>query len=59
MREQIIANSYTEPSVIAGAIWFDNMTSYIEILKTVQDNLGKQIIQVSLISFPSIDSFVL
>ena len=46
MRDTIIANNYLVPSVINGAIWFDNMTSYIEILKMVQDKLGNRIIQV-------------
>ena len=48
MRDIIIANNYMEASVVSGAIWFDNMTSYIEILRMVQDRLGKRIIHVSI-----------
>ena len=45
-RNIIIANNYMKASVVSGAIWFDNTTSNIEILKMVQDRLGKRIIHV-------------
>ena len=47
MRDTIIINNHTEPSVVSGTTWFDNMTSFIDILKHVQDKLGNRIIQVS------------
>ncbi|XP_071145724.1 uncharacterized protein [Mytilus edulis] len=44
MRKQISVNNATSASVVAGLVWFDNMTSYINILKTIQDTLVKEII---------------
>ena len=41
MRKQISVNNATSGSVVAGLVWFDNMTSYINILKTIQDTLVK------------------
>ncbi|XP_071145205.1 uncharacterized protein [Mytilus edulis] len=41
MRKQISVNNATSASVVAGLVWFDNMTSYINILKTIQDTLAK------------------
>lgn len=46
MRDTIINNSYTVPSVVSGTIWFDNMTTFIEILKIVQDKMAENIVQV-------------
>ncbi|CAC5405332.1 Guanylate cyclase 32E,Guanylate cyclase soluble subunit beta-2,Receptor-type guanylate cyclase gcy-19,Head-specific guanylate cyclase,Retinal guanylyl cyclase 2,Heat-stable enterotoxin receptor,Olfactory guanylyl cyclase GC-D,Atrial natriuretic peptide receptor 2,Receptor-type guanylate cyclase gcy-9,Receptor-type guanylate cyclase Gyc76C,Receptor-type guanylate cyclase gcy-27,Receptor-type guanylate cyclase gcy-18,Receptor-type guanylate cyclase gcy-28,Guanylyl cyclase, membrane,Speract receptor,Adenylate len=44
MRQQISINKATSASVVAGLVWFENMTSYINILKTIQDNLAKEIV---------------
>ncbi|CAG2209255.1 Receptor-type guanylate cyclase gcy-9,Receptor-type guanylate cyclase gcy-7,Receptor-type guanylate cyclase gcy-22,Receptor-type guanylate cyclase gcy-11,Guanylyl cyclase GC-E,Receptor-type guanylate cyclase gcy-17,Retinal guanylyl cyclase 1,Receptor-type guanylate cyclase gcy-12,Guanylate cyclase 2G,Olfactory guanylyl cyclase GC-D,Receptor-type guanylate cyclase gcy-3,Receptor-type guanylate cyclase gcy-23,Receptor-type guanylate cyclase gcy-20,Receptor-type guanylate cyclase gcy-19,Retinal guanylyl cycla len=44
MRKQISVNNATSASVVAGLVWFDNMTSYINILKTIQDTLAKEIV---------------
>ncbi|XP_052212261.1 uncharacterized protein LOC127831333 [Dreissena polymorpha] len=47
MQQQILDNAVMEPSVAAGAVWFDNMTEYINILKSVQDRLANKIIQAA------------
>ncbi|CAC5405331.1 Guanylate cyclase 32E,Guanylate cyclase soluble subunit beta-2,Receptor-type guanylate cyclase gcy-19,Head-specific guanylate cyclase,Retinal guanylyl cyclase 2,Heat-stable enterotoxin receptor,Olfactory guanylyl cyclase GC-D,Atrial natriuretic peptide receptor 2,Receptor-type guanylate cyclase gcy-9,Receptor-type guanylate cyclase Gyc76C,Soluble guanylate cyclase 89Da,Receptor-type guanylate cyclase gcy-18,Receptor-type guanylate cyclase gcy-28,Receptor-type guanylate cyclase gcy-29,Receptor-type guanylat len=44
MRQQISANNETRASVIDGMVWFDNMTSFINILKSIQDELAQDII---------------
>ena len=53
MRHVITVNNNMTPSVVYGTTWFDNMTSYINILKVVQDRLGNLIIHVSIV-FPTI-----
>ncbi|XP_076086610.1 atrial natriuretic peptide receptor 2-like isoform X2 [Mytilus galloprovincialis] len=44
MRQQISANNEISASVIDGMLWFDNMTSFINILKIIQDELAQEII---------------
>lgn len=46
LRENIFKNTVLPPSVIAGALWFDNMTEYINKLNTMQDLLAASIVQV-------------
>ncbi|KAJ8319766.1 hypothetical protein KUTeg_001353, partial [Tegillarca granosa] len=46
MRLEIISNNLTTASVISGVIWFDNMTTYINILKGIQDTMGKDIVVI-------------
>ena len=41
MRQQISANNEISASVIDGMLWFDNMTSFINILKIIQDELAQ------------------
>lgn len=41
MRQQILSNNGSTASVISGILWFDNMTSYINILKHIQDNVAQ------------------
>ncbi|WAR14545.1 GCY17-like protein [Mya arenaria] len=45
MRRTILNNTVQMPSVVFGTIWFDNMTEYINILKTIQDRLANTIVQ--------------
>ncbi|XP_052285331.1 speract receptor-like [Dreissena polymorpha] len=47
MQQHILDNAAMEPSVAAGAVWFDNMTEYINILNIVQDRLANKIIQAA------------
>ncbi|KAH3823394.1 hypothetical protein DPMN_125193 [Dreissena polymorpha] len=44
MQRQILDNAVMTPSVVAGAVWFDNMTEYINILKSVHDSLANRIV---------------
>ena len=46
MQRQILDNAVMTPSVVAGAVWFDNMTEYINILKSVHDSLANRIVHV-------------
>lgn len=46
MRMKILNNTALPPSVLSGTMWFDNMTDYINILKSVQDNLAHEIVKV-------------
>ncbi|KAK3104976.1 hypothetical protein FSP39_014490 [Pinctada imbricata] len=46
MRENILENNSTGPSVSAGIRWFENMTSYINILKEVSDSVGNEIVKL-------------
>jgi hypothetical protein len=41
MRQQILSNNGSTASVICGILWFDNMTSYINILNIIQDNVAQ------------------
>lgn len=41
MRLEIMSNNLSTASVISGVMWFDNMTAYIDILKEIQDTMGK------------------
>ena len=43
MRREIMQNNQTLPSVLMGEWWFGNMTSYINILKQIQDGLAEDI----------------
>ncbi|XP_045216941.2 adenylate cyclase, aggregation specific-like [Mercenaria mercenaria] len=45
MRHQIKNNTLSTPSVQLGTLWFDNMTTYINILEFVLDNLAVNIVQ--------------
>ena len=51
MRDMIMNNTVSSPSVVSGTIWFDNMTEYINILKYVQDKLAERIVQVHRLSY--------
>ena len=51
MRKTIRESNEIEPRVVEGEIWFDNMTSYINILKTILDRLALRIVQVNSPSF--------
>ena len=46
MRGKITMNTDTQPSVVLGTIWFDNMTEYINILKYVHDEMAHNIVKV-------------
>lgn len=45
MKETIIKNSLSAPSVVSGTIWFDNMTEFINILEIVQDKMAEKVVQ--------------
>ena len=47
MKEEINENNYSSPSVFQGALWFDNMTQYIDILNIIQESLASRISEVS------------
>ncbi|XP_052212358.1 uncharacterized protein LOC127831412 [Dreissena polymorpha] len=47
MQQQILDNTVVAPSVVAGQVWFDNITEYINILKRVQDSLATNIVQAT------------
>ena len=49
MRNVIRQNANLNATVVEGEIWFDNMTAYINILKTITDRLALRIIEVGLI----------
>jgi len=41
MRNAILLNNEVIVSVTTGMIWFDNMTSYIDILNDIEDTLAQ------------------
>lgn len=41
MKTEILNNNLSSASVMAGIVWFYNMTSYINILKDIQDTLAE------------------
>ena len=43
MRNAILSNNHTGPSVIMGEWWIGNITLYINILKKIQDSLARDI----------------
>ncbi|XP_052285337.1 speract receptor-like [Dreissena polymorpha] len=47
MQQQIIDNQAVAPSIEVGKVWFDNMTEYIDILKSVQTRLANNIVQAA------------
>lgn len=51
MRNKIMSNIHERPSIQSGTHWFDNMTTYINSLKNIQDGLGIRIIQVYLTDY--------
>ena len=52
MRQQILSNNGSTASVISGILWFDNMTSYINILNIIQDNVAQVFICCYFARFP-------
>ena len=46
MRKDIKGNALTGPSIYYSTLWFDNMTTFIDILKYVQESMASSIVQV-------------
>ncbi|XP_055957382.1 atrial natriuretic peptide receptor 2 [Patella vulgata] len=45
-RGRILRNNESRPSVELGEIWFANLTSYLNILKTLQDDVAENLLTV-------------
>ncbi|XP_071145359.1 uncharacterized protein [Mytilus edulis] len=46
MRSDILTNNCTHGSVETSILWFNNITSYIDLLKEIQDILSQEIIEM-------------
>jgi len=58
LRKNIINNTVSVSSVHAGALWFDNMTEYINKLHTIQEQLASHIVKVHVrVRFPVVFLF--